>query len=154
MADLYHFWTHGVSIIPEKTKEFTGDHNGLFLQRAAWGARVRQNPGTDNWFHFAIPTPTILDGGSSVWTGDVWIRVKVNNGATVTGVRVHQTGGLNAASPVLFDAGPLNITGQDTQLTFHTPQSTTGPYVVSTHVQFENEGAEIVFGGVGGGFTG
>jgi len=51
MSDTFQFWTHGVSVIPEYTKEYTNHDNGLYMRRAGWGAQVRQKKGTMNWFH-------------------------------------------------------------------------------------------------------
>ena len=48
MSDSFKFWTHGVNVIPEYTKEYTGHDNGLFMRRAGWGAQIRQRKGTSN----------------------------------------------------------------------------------------------------------
>ena len=151
MGDTFHFWTHGVSVVPEFTKEYTGTNNGLFLQRAGWGATVRQTRGTDNWFHFAIPSPTWLDD-DEVYHPTVWVRVKVNNGAVIDQVRVHEATGSSANSPIIFDSGPINITGQDTQLDFNPGGVAQGPLVICVHARFDDESAEIIFAGAGGWF--
>ena len=61
MSDTFQFWTHGVSVIPEYTKEYTGHDNGLYMRRAGWGTLVKQKANTWNFFHFAIPSATKLD---------------------------------------------------------------------------------------------
>jgi hypothetical protein len=32
MSDTFKLWTHGKAVIPEYTKEYTGDDNGLYMK--------------------------------------------------------------------------------------------------------------------------
>ena len=152
MSDTFQFWTHGADVIVEYTKEYTGTDNGLYLRRAGWGSQVKQRQGTTNWFHFAIPSATKLDD-DNVSHYHAWLRVRVNNDAVIDRVHVREAGGPQSNSPVIYDSGGLNITGQDTQLSFNLPdQRCTGPLVMCVHVQFEGPQGEVVFAGAGGWF--
>ena len=55
---MFTFWTHGVAVIIEFPERVA------LLKRAGWGTLVEQAPDPpglgNNWFHFALHTPTIL----------------------------------------------------------------------------------------------
>lgn len=152
MSDTFHFWTHGVNVVPEYTKEYTGHDNGLYLRRAGWGAQIKQRIDTSNWFHFAIPSATQLDD-DNVDYYHAWLRVRVNNDAAIKRVHVREASGPNSACPVIHDTGTINITGQDTQLSFNLrDQRCKGPLVICVYVEFEGDNGEVVFTGAGGWF--
>ncbi len=48
-------WIHGVNIQVEWPWLLE------WIYRAGFGTRLKGKPGTTNWFHFAIPTPVIVD---------------------------------------------------------------------------------------------
>jgi hypothetical protein len=151
MSDTFRFWTHGVSVIPEYTKEYTGHDNGLYLRRTGWGALVKQKEGTANWFHFAIPSADKLDD-DNVDHYHAYLRVRVNNDAVITDVHVRHAPGPQTNCPVIYSKA-LNITGQDTTLSFDLPNDRCkGPLVMCVHVKFEGEKGEVVFAGAGGWF--
>jgi hypothetical protein len=51
----YASWIHGHSMQVEYPDRLARqEHNG-------WGTDIEGKPGTINWFHFAIPTPVIID---------------------------------------------------------------------------------------------
>lgn len=56
----YIFWTHGVNVQVLDRNRLTE------ISRHGYGTRVKQKWGTDNWFHFAIPTPSQFDDESNV----------------------------------------------------------------------------------------
>ena len=152
MSDTFQFWTHGVDIAAEYTPEYTGTKNGLYLRRTGWGAQVRQNQGTENWFHLPIPSATRLDD-DNVDYYHVWLRVKVNNNAILDRVHVRQAAGPGGLADLIYDSGTLNITGQDTTLSFNLPDHRCkGPLCICTHVKFDGENGEVIFGGAGGWF--
>ena len=152
MSDTYQFWTHGVSVIPEYTKEYTGHDNGLYLRRAGWGAQIRQKKGTTNWFHLAIPSATKLDD-DSVDHYHAWLRLRINNDATIDNVHVREAPGPQSNSSVIYNSGSINITGQDTQMSFNLPDNRCkGPLVICVHVKFEGDKGEIIFAAAGGWF--
>ncbi len=56
-SELAHaMWVHGHSMQVEYEDRIV-DH-----QRKGFFSRVQGKPNTSNWFHFAIPTPVIVDG--------------------------------------------------------------------------------------------
>jgi Family of unknown function (DUF6623) len=56
MADLAHaMWIHGTSMQIEYPERVDA------VRRAGSGIVVEGKPGSRNWFHFAIPTPVIVD---------------------------------------------------------------------------------------------
>jgi hypothetical protein len=59
---VYEFWVHGVDVNIEYPSRVIGD-----AQRAGFGTVWEQNEGTDNWVHFAIPTPTEWFGDKNDW---------------------------------------------------------------------------------------
>jgi len=152
MSDTFQFWTHGISVIPEYTKEYTGHDNGFYMRRAGWGAQVKQKKGTTNWFHFAIPSATKLDN-DNVDHYHAWLRVKVNNNAVIDNVHVREAPGPQSSSSVIYNSGTISITGQDTELSFNLPdQRCKGPLVMCVHVKFDGDNGEVVFAGAGGWF--
>ncbi len=129
MSDNFTFWTHGVDVIAEFTKEYTGDDNGLYMRRAAWGARIRQNGGTSNWFHFALPSATKLDD-DNVDHYHAWLRGHINGQATITDVRITH-GGWNHDGKVIFSIQP-SLTGRVLNESFNLPdRRCTQPLVMS-----------------------
>ncbi len=152
MSDTFKFWTHGAGVIPEFTKEYTGTKNGLFLRRAGWGAQVKQKEKTDNWFHLTIPSATELDD-DRVSRYHAWLRVRVNNDALIDRVHIREAQGPQSSSPVIHDSGRINITGQDTELSFNIrDERCKGPLVMSVHARFDTDDGEIVFAGAGAWF--
>ena len=51
----YASWIHGHSMQIEYPDRL------VRVERNGWGTVVEGKPGTDNWFHFAIPTPVIIN---------------------------------------------------------------------------------------------
>ena len=152
MSDTFIFWTHGADVIVEYTKEYTGHDNGLYLRRAGWGAQVKQKKGSLNWFHFAIPSASKLDG-DNVSHCHAWLRAKVNNDAVIDRVHVRVAAGPQRNNLLIFDSGSLNITEQDDQFSFDLPnQRCKGPLVMCVRVKFEGNKGEVVFAGAGGWF--
>ncbi len=74
----YDFWTHGISVQAAKTAD---------IRRGGARAIVYQSNNENNWFFFAIPTPTIHDG-DDVQHRDVFLKAWVNQGAKVEQVHV------------------------------------------------------------------
>ena len=152
MSDTFRFWTHGVNVVVEYTKEYTGTDNGLFMRRAGWGTQIRQKKGTSNWFHLPIPSATKLDD-DNVDHYHAWLRVKVNNDAAIKRVHVREASGPGVHCPVIYDSGGLNITGQDTELSFNLADTRCkGPLVICVYAKFEGTKGELIFTAAGGWF--
>ena len=151
MSDGFRFWTHGVSVIPEYTKEYTGTDNGLYMRRTGFGTVIRQKVGTANWFHFAIPSATELDD-DNVSYYHAWLRFKINTGAVIKAIHVRENS-KNSQCPIIWKNDGLVITGQDTEYSIDLPnKQCKGPLVICVKVYFEAEGGEVLFTGAGGHF--
>jgi len=75
-------WVHGHSMQIENPER-------LDLQkRMGFYMQVRGKPFTSNWFHFAIPTPVIVDGKRLI-VGSVMIRFRTGPGASVYAVHIY-----------------------------------------------------------------
>ncbi len=69
---VYDLWTHGTSVqveYPDRVK---------YIRRAGWGTNIRQEHGSSNWYHFAIPTPTIINNDRTKY-GKVWLKADTGN---------------------------------------------------------------------------
>jgi len=160
MADTFQFWTHGVDVIPEYTKEYTNSDNGLYMRRAGWGAQIKQYIGTENWFHFAIPSAIELNSKPLYYHHDpdpqkpqpynAWLRVRLNEFAVIDRVHFREAPGPKSNSKLIHDSGPLKVTNQDTELKFKLPgKQCKGPLVMCVHVKFIDAWGEVVFAGAG-----
>ena len=56
---VYDCWTHGSSVQVEYPDRLQ------LIVRYGFGTKIRQEHGTSNWFHFAIPTPTIINNANT-----------------------------------------------------------------------------------------
>ncbi|TRT52779.1 MAG: hypothetical protein EWV85_15140 [Microcystis aeruginosa Ma_QC_C_20070703_M131] len=75
-------WVHGHSMQIEYPDRLDLEKRmGFYIQ-------VRGKPFTSNWFHFAIPTPVIVDG-TRLLVGSVMIRFRTGPGASVYAVHVY-----------------------------------------------------------------
>ncbi len=75
-------WVHGHSMeieYPERVSQ---------LQRMGYYVSVRGKPFTSNWFHFAVPTPVIVDG-QRLQVGSVLVRLRTGPGASLSAVHVY-----------------------------------------------------------------
>jgi hypothetical protein len=145
MSESYAFWTHGVSV----QAEWTDPGRGLSIRRAGWGAEITQPKGTNNWFHFAIPSATQLDD-EVVDYYHAWLRVNVNNDAAIRRFHIRHASGPNSACPVIYRNDEMNITGQDTELVFNLDdQRCKGPLVMCVYVEFDGDSGKVVFAGAG-----
>ncbi len=142
----YIFWTHGVGA----EVEHTDGSLGLHIQRTGFGAKIRQDRGTSNWFHLGVPTPTLLDGAHA-FQFSAFLRVDVNNDAVIKKVHVRKSIVRSPGySSKVYDSGDINITGQVTSRSFKLPPGRiTGPLVVCVYVEFEGDDGEIRLIGAG-----
>lgn len=150
MAELFRFWSHGVTLVPQFSQVFTNTNNGLKMERADWGTRVSQNAGTDNWFHFPLTSATSLDGDGAV-INKAFFLANINNDATIR--RIHLTmidQSPATKDPILLINQSLNITGQDDRFDFSFRQSIVGgALVLSLNVQFERSSGAVIFKSAG-----
>ena len=126
----YDYWIHGVSTMVEDAERATD------IIHFGSGTTVRQPANTDNWFHIAVPTPTIIDDEEKVGLRVVAFHAKAENaditewhlymGKDLVGTRQENwTGEIYQAWEVGNWAlsGPLNLCFR---VAFHdsTPQAT------------------------------
>lgn len=149
--DTFKFWTHGVNVQVEYSKEATGHDNGLYIRRAGFGTIIKQRGETWNWFHFAIPSATKLDD-DNVKRQHAWLRGKINNFATIKQVTVHEAKG-GSDCPRIYNNNNLNLTGRELNESFDLPDRVCkGPLVMCVRVEFEDDRGEVVFCGAGAWF--
>lgn len=158
MSQTFKFWTHGVAVIPEETKEYTNTINGLFMKREGQGAKIKQKIGTDNWFHFAIPSATeLIDSKKAVNYIQARLRVRINKDATIDKVHIWEASGPKTnITRIYYTEDPsivppfIPIVGQDTELDFNLiGKICKGPVVICVHVKFTGDNGEVVFTGAG-----
>jgi hypothetical protein len=147
----YTFWTHGASVQVEDS----GGDRGLVVVRTGLGTKIRQNRGTANWFHLAVPTPTALDG----WTvehRDARLRVEVNGDAAIKKIHVRESAWESPGEcPKIWDSGDINITGQAAEVPLDLPNGKVdGPVAICAYVEFGGDRGEIRFIGAGVRFKG
>jgi len=141
MAD-YDFWTHGASVQVEYPDRIT------YLRRMGDGTVVRQAPGTSNWFHFPIATPTRI-GSQSLKIQDVWVRLQLNDNAKMTAVHVHD------GKTRIYRQDNLDIRGPDERHDFNVDdRQINNGTLVSVVVQFLDgqPDGEVKFNTVGARF--
>lgn len=80
MANKQAFWVHGNSVQMEREGYF------ISKQRAGFAAIFRTHG--DEWFHFAIPTPVILNGKDTTLK-KIFIFYRTKGTAKITNVHIH-----------------------------------------------------------------
>jgi len=80
MSKLQAFWVHGTSVQMEREGYF------ISKRRAGYGA-VFQSHGKE-WFHFAIPTPVLLDSVRSS-LNKVFVLYKTSGTSIITNVHIY-----------------------------------------------------------------
>jgi hypothetical protein len=83
MAKLQAFWVHGVNVQMER--------EGYFISKRRYGFGAKFNTHGGEWFHFAIPTPVILDGQRSSLK-KVFVFYKTEGTAKITAIHVYDAG--------------------------------------------------------------
>jgi hypothetical protein len=152
MPDTYNFWVHGVSVIPE----YQDEERGLVIQRAGWGARVaqrvpQQSGESWNWFHFAIPSPSMLNDRRCYVEG-VWLRFKLDPHVTIKHVHVHRADS-DGQSKLIASKDNIDIDYTKTNVYIDfPPRQCDGALVICVYVHFGLAGIAITFIGAGGHF--
>ena len=112
-------WVHGTSIAVECPDQIAN------MQRFGFFTRIVGKPNTTNWFHFAIPTPVIVDndrkevgpvilrfrtGSANAVVRDVHIydgeaRIAAHDGVNLSGDHFFERFGVAHSPPVLWGLG-------------------------------------------------
>jgi hypothetical protein len=165
---LHQSWAHGNAFAPPELPA-----NGLYPVdnvrwtditglRRGWGSFWLGQPGTSNWFHVPIPTPTIVEGARVqlqrvfvlFTAGDTTATAAGQSGANIT--NIHVWDGPNRIATF----GPFNLFGEHRQPvgggnTFTVqakPQITFG-VGISVQATFSNVGDQLIgFAGAGADF--
>ena len=100
MAIAHAMWTHGHSLQIEYPDRLN------WVQRTGYSIRVQaRGAAQPNWFHFAIPTPVIVND-TRLRVGSVLIRFKSAGGAFVKAIHVYD-GETKIASQDNLNLNPL-----------------------------------------------
>jgi len=111
----YEFWTHGVNVhieYPDRIVGMTGDRRGE-PRRSGWGTLVHQKENTTNWFHFAIPTPVIINN-QEVTLSFIRFRAEINESARIDMIHFRHD------NRIIFSQ-EVNITNRSVDETFQSP---------------------------------
>ena len=144
MAGDYKYWVHGAAVQVEFPNAVTS------IQRAGWGTEIVQAQGTENWFHFAIPTPTRLDK-EDVDQQELYLLAHIDNKATIDEMSCHRAGEKARLEEWTVSYSARTI---DASTPFIIPkEKCTKPLVLCIHVKFDGPGDGMVtFYGAGGSF--
>jgi hypothetical protein len=138
----YEYWLHGTSIRVEYPDRV--EH----IRRAGYYTEVRQKAGTSNWFHFAIPTPTI-HAGKKMKHSHAHLLAEVHESAKLD--KVHIWDGDRCVKKI----DDLGLTDQHVARTFEIPkQFVRNGLLVSVYVEFleDEQPGEVHFMGAGASF--
>lgn len=134
MGNDWDFWIHGVNVQPEV------EDKSLEIRRMGAGARVRQKLKTNNWFHFAIPTPTCINDDFDVEHWQVVIRFLIKWCAWIDMIHVW-VGDKRIIGP---KEGAVNLKKDKTRYEINIPHDkirdksgSGGGLLICVHVQFE-----------------
>lgn len=141
----YDFWTHGVNTIVEFPERAS------LIQHAGWGTLVQQSANAerpDNWFHIAIPSPTILDDDETVFLSYADLRAEVNENARIDRVHFRE-------NEALVHDESISLTAQVVNQRFDLGKRIRGGVVIAVHVDFLTGSpiGEIKFRGAGARFA-
>ena len=138
----YEYWLHGTSMhveYPDRVQH---------IRRAGYYTEVRQDPGTANWFNFAIPTPTIHNG-KKMRCSHVHLMAEVHENAKLD--KVHIWDGDRCVQEI----DDLGLMDQHVDKTFTIPkQRVRNGLLISVYVEFleGEEPGELHFMGAGASF--
>jgi hypothetical protein len=122
----HEYWTHGVGVIVEFAD------TPVEVRRAGWGMRVRQRSGTENWFHFALPSPAVMNSEGGL-IREAFLRAEVNENARLDAVHFRVDGN----RPLRLITQGLPYTDRIIDENFQTPDTRfRGGLVLSVHLSF------------------
>ena len=145
----YEFWTHGVNVkieYPDRIVGMTGDERAE-PRRSGWGTLVHQKENTTNWFHFAIPTPVIVDNKEAELRF-IRLRAEINENARIDTIHFRHDNRIIYSQEV-------NITNSSVDETFQSPRTVVRRGVaLCIHISFLSGDTRgmVIFKGAGGAF--
>lgn len=146
----HEFWVHGVDVqieYPENIVGLTGEEP-VSPRRSGWGTLVHQKANTSNWFHFAIPTPTLI-GDKEVQLSFIGLRAEINDTARIDTIHIRHDNHVLVTEDV-------NITNCSVDETFQCPRTIMRHgLALCVHISFLPGDARgmVIFKGAGGFFV-
>jgi hypothetical protein len=146
----YEFWTHGVNVqieYPDRIFGITGDEI-VEPRRSGWGTLVYQKENTTNWFHFAIPTPVIIDNKEATLRF-IRFRAEINETARIDMIHFRHDNRIILSREV-------NITNRSVDETIQSPKTIIRrSLALCVHISFlsGNTRGMVIFKGAGGAFN-
>jgi hypothetical protein len=146
----YELWTHGVNVkieYPDRIVGMAGDERAE-PRRSGWGTLVHQKKNTTNWFHFAIPTPVIIDNQEAELRF-IRLRAEINENARIDMIHFRHDNRIIYSQEV-------NITNSSVDETFQSPRTVIRRGVaLCIHVSFLSGDTRgmVIFKGAGGAFS-
>jgi hypothetical protein len=145
----YEFWTHGVNVqieYPDRIVGITGDEFAE-PRRSGWGTLVYQKENTTNWFHFAIPTPVIINKQEATLRF-IRFRAEINEAARIDMIHFRHDNRIILSRE-------FNITNCSVDETIQSPKTVIRrSLALCVHISFLSGDARgmVIFKGAGGGF--
>ncbi len=145
----YEFWTHGVNVqieYPDRIVGITGNEHAE-PRRSGWGTLIYQKENTTNWFHFAIPTPVIINNQEATLRF-IRFRAEINETARID--RIH----FRHDNRIILSR-EFNITNCSVDETIQSPKTIIRrSLALCVHISFLPGDARgmVIFKGAGGGF--
>lgn len=145
----YDYWTHGVATIleyPERAK---------LVRHSGYGTSVEQEAKTKGWFHIPIPTPSVLEGDTTIGIKTFALVAKVNENAKVDRLHLRRGKDLIFDKEVSFIGTAINQAFSDFLATTSTG-STGNAVTLCVHVEFltGSPRGRVEFYGAGACFVG
>jgi hypothetical protein len=145
----YELWTHGVNVQIEYPDRIVGrpDDEHAKPRRSGWGTVVCQEKNTSNWFHFAIPTPVMINNQNS-FLKFIRLRAEINENARIDTIHFRQDNRIILSQDV-------NITNCSVDETFHSPKTAIQlSLALCVHVSFLSGDSRgmVIFKGAGAAF--
>jgi hypothetical protein len=146
----YEFWTHGVNVQIEYPHRIAGrtEEEVAEPRRSGWGTLVYQKENTTNWFHFAIPTPVIIDNKEATLRF-IRFRAEINETARIDMIHFRHDNRIILSREV-------NITNRSVDETIQSPKTIIRrSLALCVHISFlsGNTRGMVIFKGAGGAFN-
>ena len=145
----YVFWTHGVDVqieYPDRIVGIAGNERAE-PRRSGWGTLIYQKENTTNWFHFAIPTPVIVNKQEATLRF-IRLRAEINETARIDRIHFRHDNRIMLSQEV-------NITNCSVDETIQSPKTIIRRSIaLCVHISFLPGDARgmVIFKGAGGGF--
>lgn len=146
----YEFWTHGVNVQIEYPGRIAGrtEDDVAEPRRSGWGTLIYQKENTTNWFHFAIPTPVIINNQEATLRF-IRLRAEINETARIDMIHFRHDNRIILSREV-------NITNCSVDETIQSPKTIIRrSLALCIHISFLSGDTRgmVIFKGAGGAFS-